>query len=413
MALTHDDIYGLLNLHEHLRYQSLNLIASENRLSPAVRGALNSDLIQRYGDYNGRDPAARKYRGNRYLQTLEEGVTDLATQVFGASEVELRAISGHVAGAGVVMGLAKPGDVVLEIGSDGGGHRLASKLCYAKLISLDVQFLPFSGARFNLDLQRTCDMIRRVQPRLVIIGSSAFLFPHPVRALAEVTRALPDTLLVYDASHVLGLIAAGRFQDPLREGAQVMFGSTHKTFPGPQGGLIVSNDRMLMDQISRAVYPAIVTNHHPFRIPALGLALLEMLQWGGAYADQIIANAQALASELKQLGVPVLTFDHQSTLSHTLLLEVGQFGTGVDVAARLEAANIITTSMHLPTERGGEGIRVGVQEVTRLGMREAEMAEVADCITSVVRGERTPQEITPRVAELSGSFQMIHYTWML
>ena len=256
----------LVAAHEAWRARTVNLIASENALSPVVRAALGSDLVQRYADYTGRDLSARRYRGNRYIELMEREAAKIAQEAFQAEHVELRPISGHIAGAAVLVGLCHPGDLVLELGRDGGGHREAGKLAAVPLVPLKVEYLPFDQASYNVDVAATLRLIAERRPRMVILGSSNFLFPHPVSAIAEALKAYPDTLLVYDASHVMGFLAAGRFQDPLREGADLVFGSTHKTLPGPQGGIIFSNRSDLMDAVSQATYPALVTNHHTCRI---------------------------------------------------------------------------------------------------------------------------------------------------
>jgi glycine hydroxymethyltransferase len=401
----------LVAMHEAWRGRTLNLIASENALSPAVRAALHSDLVQRYADYTGRDLAARHYRGNRYIEQIEREAARIARETFRVEHVELRPISGHVAGAAVLLGLCRPGDLVLEPGRDGGGHREGGKLATSSLVPLDIQYLPFDPVRYNVDIAATMRLIDERRPRLVILGSSNFLFPHPVSAIAEALDLYPDTLLVYDGSHVMGFLAAGRFQDPLREGADLVFGSTHKTLPGPQGGIIFSNHGDLMEAIGQATYPALVTNHHPFRIPALALALLEMQQWGSAYADQMAANAQALGAALEAEGVPCLCVEGCYSQSHTLLACVGRFGSGAAIAERLEGAGIITTAAHLPEYWGGEGIRIGVQEITRLGAVEESMAMLAAWIAQVVTGARDPAAVAEETASFAGVLGPVRFTW--
>jgi glycine hydroxymethyltransferase len=401
----------LVAAHEAWRGRTVNLIASENALSPAVRAALNSDLVQRYADYTGRDLAARRYRGNRYIEMVEREAARIARETLRAEHVELRPISGHVAGAAVLMGLCRPGDLVLEPGRDGGGHREGGKLASSSLVPLEIQYLPLDAARYNIDIAATLRLIGERRPRMVILGSSNFLFPHPVSAIAEALRRYPDTLLVYDGSHVMGFLAAGRFQDPLREGADLVFGSTHKTLPGPQGGLIFSNLGDLMEAIGEATYPALVTNHHPFRIPALALALLEMQRWGGAYADQVVANAQALGAALEAEGVPCVCVDGRYSRSHTLLACVERFGSGAAIAERLEGAGIITTAAHLPEYWGGEGIRIGVQEITRLGAVEKDMALLARWVAQAVAGSRDLAAIAEETAAFAAALGPVRFTW--
>lgn len=400
----------LVDAHEAWRRTTINLIASENVISPAVRHVLDSDLEGRYADYPGRDLRERRYRGNRYIVELEELAQELAMQAFGASQVELRPLAGHLAGVAVVIGLCRPGDTVLEIGRDGGGHREVGRLSTSPLAPVGVRYLPFDGHRYNVDVDATLDLIRDVRPRLVILGSSNFLFPHPV---AELVEAVHDVggLLVFDGSHVMGFLAARRFQDPLAEGADIVFGSTHKTFPGPQGGIIFGNRPDVMDAAVAALVPALVTNHHPFRMPGMAVALAEMLAFGGAYMDAVRANARNLGDELERQSVPVVRVDGRCTDSHCLLARVGAFGPASDVAERLEQAGVITTSALLPEVQGGEGVRIGVQELTRLGADRSTMEGVARVFADAAAGRRSSQVLASESADITASLGPIRFTF--
>ena len=406
-----EDLEALVRAHEGWRDRCINLIASENILSPAVRAQLGTDLAGRYGDYAGRDAAHRKYFGTPFVVEIEARVDDLARRLFGARCCELRALSGHVAGAGVLMGLCRPGDRVLEVGGDGGGHRMAAKLAESPMIDLDVRFLPFDTSRWNVDLPATQALIAEVRPRAVILGSSAFLFPHPIRAIADVVHAVGG-LLVYDASHVFGLIAAGRFQRPLEDGADVIYGSTHKTLFGPQGGLILADDEQIMAAISGAIYPALVTNHHLQRIPALGLALLELERWGAAYADAVIANARRLAAELARHDLPVAGVQDGFTRSHTLLVGTHPHLGAEEAGLRLQQAGIIVTASRLPASLGRAGVRLGTQEITRRGAREGDMPDLAALLARAIK-ENDAQEDLARQAErwVASRLGGCGYTW--
>ena len=387
-----DQLQDLVQRHEAWRAHTLNLIASENVLSPAVRSALDNDWLGRYADYTGRDLTARRYRGTRYITEVEQMVESLARELFQVEYVECRPVAGHLAGAAVISGLCKPGDTVLEVGPEGGSHREATKLSVPSLLPLSVGFLPFDGLRFNIDIPAAIRMIEETRPRLVILGSSTFLFPHPVKEIkSALQRVNPQGVLVYDASHVMGFLASRRFQDPLSEGADIVFGSTHKTFPGPQGGIIFTNRKDLITSVSEAVYPAFVTNHHAFRMPALATVLLEMKSFGPAYADQIIANAQILGSELTSLGLPCVQVGGRFSRSHTVLLKVEKIGDREELAKQLERADIITTACTLPKEHGTQGIRLGVQELTRRGAAESEMKEAARLIARALIQKDPPK----------------------
>lgn len=405
-------IQRLLSEHARWRKSTLNLIASENVHSPLVDSLISGDLIGRYASYADRDLQDRKYCGGRFIAQIEEHIEALARKVFHAKYIEPRAISGHIAGIAVIAALCSPGDVVLELDRSSGGHRLAERFNQAKLLKLEVHSIPFDASIYNIDVSKTCEMIARCKPRVVILGSSSFLFPHPV---AEIKQGIEKTgeksILVYDASHVMGFLASQGFQDPLSEGADVVFGSTHKTLPGPQGGIIFSNNKELIELISAAVYPALVTSHHVFRMPALGAALAEMECFGEAYTSQIVKNAQALGQALERNGIQCVKVEERYSLSHTILAKVSTFGTGVAIARRLEEANIVAGRTTLPEMHGSEGIRLGVQEITRLGACEKDMNRVAELIAAVVGTQKASREVREQVSEFAHSLGPVRYTW--
>jgi glycine hydroxymethyltransferase len=212
----------------------------------------------------------------------------------------------------------------------------------------------------------------------------------------------------------LGLIAGGQFQDPLHEGADVLTGSTHKTLPGPQHGILLSDseDDKFIKRLQRAVFPGVVSNHHLHAMAALGITLAEFLAFGRDYASQIVRNAKALAQALHERGVTVLAEKHGFTESHAVALDVAAFGGGAKVAASLEKANIITNKNLLPWDTSPvkpSGVRLGTQELTRLGMAEAQMREVADLFARVVVKGDPPDRVAADVAEMRKDFNTVHY----
>ena len=417
--MTHDldpaaaarQLVRLVGEHETWRESCLNLVAAENVMSPQARALLASDLASRYGDYVGRDLLARKYFGTSVMVEIEELVNELLRRLFDAAFVEARPLSGHVAGVGAVLALTEPGDVVLELDSPGGGHRIAEKLNATHHARLEVLPLPFDPNEYTVDVERTVELARARRPRIIILGSSLFLFPHRLAELAVALADQPQTVIAYDASHVLGLIAGHRFQDPLREGAGLVWASTHKIFPGPPGGLVLTQSEALIERVTPAIYPGLVTNHNPGRMPALGVAAAEMLAFGEAYADAIIANARRLGAEIDRRGVPVVARERGYTSSHTLLLPVEEFGSAREVGARLEAAGIITSATRLPAALGDAGIRLGLQEITRRGARPDDMPEIADLIADVVARRRPPEAVRSRIRELAAQFNRIGFSF--
>ncbi|MDE0186688.1 MAG: glycine hydroxymethyltransferase [Candidatus Poribacteria bacterium] len=402
------DIESLLQKHGNFRADCLNLIASENSPSPLVERLLSEELNRRYGYYTGIDLHQRAYRGNRYIVQIEESAQELAKQLFRAAYVDLRPLSGNIAGIAAAFALGSPGDTVLEVhNAHRYAHKLASSFLKVDLHSVDI---PWDGEKYNIDLDRTIALIQHHRPKLVIIGSALFLFPQPVRELKTAMRQFnPDSYLIYDAAHVMGLIAGGRFQSPLDEGADVIVTSTHKTLAGPQGGMILTNDRAIAERMGSALTPLLIANHHLGRLPALAATFLEWLTFGKAQASAIINNAKALGQALHERGLRLVGSELGYTESHTLLPIVDEFGEGGALAKRLEACNIIVGSAEVPAKLGSHGLRIGVQEVTRYGMTPSDAPEIAECIINALRGDNL-DDLRRKVIALARRFNRIRFT---
>lgn len=402
------EIDTLVEKHKTFRESCLNLIASETRPSPLVERLIVNDLDHRYGSYTGIDPRNRGYPGNAFLTQMEEVAQDLAKQLFGAAYVDLRPLSGNIAGIIAMFALGRPGDTVLEVHN---GHMYAAKLANSGLkVELKSIPIPWDAMNANIDLDRTVSLIREHRPGLVSIGSAHFVFPQPVRELrAAMDRYSPGSLLVYDAAHVMGLIAGGRFQSPLTESADVIITSTHKTLAGPQGGMILTNDRDVAERIAKAISPLMIANHHLSRVPSLAGTFLEWMACGEAHADAIIGNAKALGRAFHEQGVPVVGADLGFTESHTVLPVVDAFGESGALVRQLEACHILVNAAGAPREMGKHGLRIGVQEVTRYGMTEADAPEIVGCILDVV-SKRDPDGAKERAIALARRFDKVRFT---
>ncbi len=240
-----------------------------------------------------------------------------------------------------------------------------------------------------------------MKPGLIVLGASVFLFPHPVKEIAEVAAEI-GARVVYDASHVLGLIAGKQFQDPVKEGADVVTASTHKTFFGPQRAIVLCRAG-LSGKIDYAVMPCAVSNHHLNTLAGYAVACMEMLEFGEAYAKQVVRNAKRLAERLHELGMKVVGEAEGFTESHQVVIDVGD---GEKAAKILEKSGIFTNRCLLPWSGGRPaGIRIGVQEVTRLGMKEGEMEHIAELIANALQDK----DVREKVAELTMSFKTIRY----
>jgi len=383
---------SLVKKHEEWRVKEcLNLIPSENVMSPAVRSILSSDLGHRYTS------TYKFYMGTKFIDEVELYGEKLAREVFEAETCDLRPLSGHVANWIFLSTFAKPNEKVLCVSPEDGGYPGVWEGGLASLLKLQAIGFPFSKEKMNIAVDETVDLVSREKPNIVVFGASLFLFPHPVAEISKAAREVGATI-GYDGSHVLGLIAGGTFQKPLREGASVLYGSTHKTFFGPQGGIIVA-DKKHGESMKEKIFPMFVDNAHWNRIAALTLALAEMKAFGKEYCRQVIRNAQTLAKALSDYGFPVKCAEHGFTQSHQVWLDYGGYKEGRDVAQKLERVNIIADC----------GVRLGTCEVTRRGMKEGEMEKIAEFIKRWLIDKETAEKIKREVVGFIREFQRVEY----
>jgi glycine hydroxymethyltransferase len=396
--------------------QTINLIASENTPSKAVQRVQVSDLMGRYaeGHPNQGEQVNRYYQGTQHIDQIELLAEQEIKALFGARQADVRPISGNASNTAIALGFLRGGDTVIANSTDAGGHishgavgvfgrRIQNRGQVLKVgseKSINLHYLPLTPDRYHVDAAKTIELINQVKPQMVILGKSLFLFPEPVEEIATFSKTLGIPVL-YDGAHVLGLIAGGQFQDPLRQGATWLTGSTHKTFPGPQRGVILGNldaedEKKYWPAADRGVFPGSSSNHHLYSLPGLVVATREMQKYGRAYTAQIVLNAQALGKSLDSLGTLVEARDFGYTQSHQIAVNVADWGGGVEVARRLEANDIIVNYNMLPGDadpRNPSGLRVGVPEMTRFGMDEAAMGELAQLMHDAIRGKAVRTQV--------------------
>ena len=386
------------------------MIASENVISPLARELLLSDFGDRYAEGL---PGERYYQGNTFVDEVERRVVDLAQKLFRCRLADVRPISGTVANLAVYYALLEPGDIMTSVALSHGAHISSARFGAAGMRGVNNVNYPFDVERMNIDVDGTAKLLVQVRPKVAAFGQSVFLFPTPLKELREAFQEA-GCHVWYDGAHVMGLIAGGKFQDPLREGADVITGSTHKTLPGPQHGILLSDsaDEKLAKRLMKGVFPGVVSNHHLHAMAALGVTLAEHLEFGRDYAAQIVKNAKALGQAMVERGFAVLAEKFGFTESHALAIDVSPLGGGAHVSLEFERANIITNKNLLPWDTSSvkpSGVRVGTQELTRLGMRESQMPEVADLMARVAIKKEDPGRVAKDVASIRQEFNTIHY----
>ena len=419
---------------------TINLIPSENTSSPLVRLLTIADPSGRYAEHKRvealGDVEAYYYQGTGFMAEVEVELTERVKEFLGCFEVEVRPISGQMANAIVFSGLldylnrvdrrAEPRRLrsVINHHIGKGGHLSAQPMgALRNYVAIDpsterwavVNFPVLTDNPYRVNIPKMAELIEEHKPELIIFGKSLILYPEPVKELAALIAGMkPKPIIMYDAAHVFGLLGPC-FQEPLREGADIITASTHKTFFGTQRGIIASNmsDESdysdLWKSIVKRAFPGSVSNHHLGTLLGLLMAAYEMNAYGRDYQKQVIANAKAFALALKECGLQVEGDPKVNyTETHQVVLRVG-YAKGVEVAERLEKSNIMVNYQALPDDEAftaSSGLRTGVQEMTRFGMKEEDFAELAGYMAAVILNE---EDTSQKVSSLREKFTKMQY----
>ncbi len=386
----------------------VNLNPATNAMNPKAEALLSAGIGSR---------PSLGYPGDKYemglegIEKIEVLAAELAADVFGARYAEIRVGSGALANLYVFMAAAKAGDIIIAPPPAIGGHVTHQAAGAAGLYGVVTHPAPVDAAGYTVDVDGLRADARRLKPKLITIGGSLNLFPHPIREI----RAIADeigALVLFDAAHMSGMIAGRAWQQPLEEGAHVMTMSTYKSLGGPPSGLIVTNDARLAERLDAIAYPGLTANFDAAKSAALAMTLLDWKVHGRAYAAAMATTAKALAEALVARGIPVFARQRGCTTSHQLAIEAAPYGGGQAAAKTLRRANILACGIGLPiapVEGDINGLRIGTPEIVRWGMAPADMPELAGYIAAALTGARDVQSIAREVTQLRRKFTHLRY----
>jgi glycine hydroxymethyltransferase len=386
----------------------VNLNPAANAMNPKAEALLAAGLGSRP---SLGFPGDKYEMGLEAIEKIEVIAAELACEIFGARFAEIRVGSGALANLYVFMATCKPGDDVIVPPPEIGGHVTHQNAGAAGLYGLTIHMAPVDAANYTVDLDALRMQAKQVRPKLITIGGSLNLKPHPVREI----RAIADEVgayVLFDAAHLCGMIAGRAWQQPLEEGAHAMTMSTYKSLGGPPSGLIVSNDADLMRRIDAIAFPGLTANFDAAKSAALAMTLLDWKEYGRSYAAEMKTVAKVLATSLSGSGIDVHGKDIGFTQSHQFALQASRFGGGQAAARRLRRANVLSCGIGLPIAAvAGDlnGLRMGTPEIVRWGMTPNDMPELTGFITRALIGNEDPEAIAPAVTAFRQRFTKLHF----
>ncbi len=368
--------------HVAWRDRCLNLQPSENHPSRAVRRALASDMEFRYsmeihGVIHGEN-VDNAYGGTRFMEEVLHLTEKLACEVFGVRCAEVRPLSGHLAAMAVLGTLVPRGGKVMAIPPEHGGYDGYVSGYLPDLLGFEYHPIPFNPPTGEVNYEALADEARRVKPDVILLGASYIAFPYDLGYVMDVAEDV-GAEVVYDASHGLGLVAGGEFQSDINR-VKVFYGSTHKSFPGPQGGIILTNDEEFCHKVSSSLLWRYQDNFHPGRVAALGVALWEMSRVGPAYARCVRRCSRKLAAELAERGVP-LKYAPSYTDSHQILMDAVRLRERYSMGP--SAISHLLEEQDIIIDRVG---RIGTAELAWKGYAPEDMERVAEAVAGAIHG---------------------------
>lgn len=396
---TDPEVCQALELELARQQGNIELIASENIVSPAVMAAAGSHLTNKYAEGY---PAKRYYGGCEYVDIVEKLAIERACELFGAKFANVQAHSGANANLATFFALLQPGDTVLSMSLAHGGH-----LSHGSPVNISGKYfniVPYGVEEdtCTLDYDKVEALAKECKPKLILAGASAYPRALDFKRFRQIADSVGAYLMV-DMAHIAGLVAAGCHESPVPY-AHVVTTTTHKTLRGPRGGLILTNDEEIATKINKAIFPGTQGGPLMHVIAAKAVALKEaMSPEFKAYQQQIVKNAQVLAKALLDKGINLVS---GGTDNHLMLIDLtSKSMTGKELEALLDKAHITANKNAIPFDTQKpfvtSGVRIGTPAVTSRGMKEEDMLVIADCIADLVDNrEEAVERCSQKVAAL-------------
>ena len=398
------EVAAAMNAELQRQRDNIELIASENIVSPAVMAAMGSVLTNKYAEGY---PGHRYYGGCQHVDVVEQIAIDRACELFGAKYANVQPHSGAQANLAVYFAILELGDTVMGMDLSQGGHLTHGSP--ANMSGKNYNFVSY-GVNENgfLDYDALEAQVKEVQPKLLVAGASAYCRALDFERLANIAHS-NGAMFMVDMAHIAGLVAGGAHMNPVPY-ADVVTTTTHKTLRGPRGGLILTNSEELIKKINKAIFPGTQGGPLEHVIAAKAVCFGEALKPEyKEYAHNVVKNAAALAARLMERGVKIVS---GGTDNHLMLVDLTDSEvTGKQLEKNLDEVHITANKNTVPGEKRSpfvtSGVRLGTPSVTTRGFGEEEMVIIADCIADCIFDfENKKEEIAARVLELTKKFPL-------
>lgn len=373
--------------------RGLNLYAGSNVLSPRVRAAHESDLAPRPALGW---PGEKMQPALEHVEELEVIAAQQLRRAFSAKFADGRFVTATLANLAAYAAFTEPGDTIATLSPSAGSHASHLAAGTAGVRGLRGSYLPSNPHTGDIDAAELDAFVVARRPRIILVGGSVIQFATQIAPLRDAADRV-GAILIFDASHVAGLIAAGAFPNPLDEGVDLLTFSTYKTLAGPAGGAVATNSAEVAERLSDALYPMLSSNYDPARLGPLAIATAEAVEQRPAWAQRTIELAVALGERLAAHGMSVQAIERGVTATHQVVVDVAAFGGGTAAMRTLESGGVYVGACRLvgqASDAPPQGIRIGTQEIVRLGAGFEHAEPIAQQIAALLRGDAGTEEVS-------------------
>jgi len=407
------DIYNLIKKDSNTYLDMLNMTANENIISENVRNVLSNNLLNKYHigiaekiqDKKLIEKDGLAFQNLVNVNRLEIEARKKANEMYKTQFVDFRLLTGVHAVMALLLCATDPNDLIYILHPEKTGHFATVPLIETS--GRRYKYIPWNPLNYNIDINALEKEIEEEMPRMVLLDSATPICSYPVEAIRSAISK--ETILVYDVSHTLGLFLSDNFVNPIQAGCDIIIGNTHKTFFGPHKAIMAFKNYEYGKSISDKITLTTISSQQTNQSLALYIAMLEMHQFGKEYSNQVLLNGKVLSKYLEDLGFEIFKVKNEFPVNHMVLIKQNELVTdALELGERLMEHNI---SINVKVIFGERMLRIGVQDITRRGMKEEEMKGIANLIYCIAKNKSYDTNLKEKVKKMSNDFKNIEYSF--